>query len=69
MTNMIAELVNGLTKPEQAILVKLADPMSNVKFLESHSKTNFQWTYFHDTAENILPLAKDDNCSLGEGQF
>ena len=45
--------------PEEAIIVKLADRVSNVQFLETHPRPEFQRKYFHETVENILPLAEE----------
>ncbi|MBF0382810.1 MAG: HD domain-containing protein [Magnetococcales bacterium] len=44
--------------PEDAIIIKLADRLSNVQFLETHPRLEFQEKYFHETIQNILPLTE-----------
>ncbi|MBF0583375.1 MAG: HD domain-containing protein [Magnetococcales bacterium] len=42
--------------PREAILLKLADRLSNVQFLETHPRPEFQRKYYRETLEYVLPL-------------
>ena len=44
--------------PEQAVDVKLADRLSNVQRLDTHPRPEKQRSYYRETVETIVPLAR-----------
>jgi (p)ppGpp synthase/HD superfamily hydrolase len=69
----VAELVGWVTKaddrtaylerlkdaPADALLVKLADRLSNVQRLDTHPRPEKQRSYYAETLRSIVPLAQD----------
>lgn len=43
--------------PSDAIVIKLADRLSNVQRLDTHPSREKQKKYYHETVEKIIPLA------------
>jgi (p)ppGpp synthase/HD superfamily hydrolase len=53
----LAYLRRLATAPPQAVLVKLADRLSNVQRLDRHPRPEKRRSYYRETVEWILPLA------------
>ncbi|SQD97787.1 MULTISPECIES: HD domain-containing protein [unclassified Parafrankia] len=54
----VAYLTRLLSAPDDALLVKLADRLSNVQRLDAHPRPEKRRSYYQETVRSVVPLAQ-----------
>lgn len=54
----VAYLTGLLSAPDDALLVKLADRLSNVQRLDTHPRPEKRRSYYQETVRSVVPLAQ-----------